>query len=163
MSDGHTVSQAATMIGVSPSTIRSWASTFADHLSPGASPTAGNERLFTVADVAILQTVKAHRDTGASYDQINSRLQAIDPTDLQPYIDIVPVTPAPTPTDSPQALQMALQFIQAIDDRTSPLQRQIERIESNQSSRFTFFVFGFICGALVVLVAILALSLGVSR
>ena len=58
----YNVSQAAAIVGVSPSSLRNWCKQYAAHLSPSASPPAGSERVLTPADVATLQHIKAQRD-----------------------------------------------------------------------------------------------------
>ena len=103
----YNVSQAAAIVGVSPSSLRNWCKQYAAHLSASASPPAGSERVLSPADVATLQHIKAQRDLLKDYDQIVAELAAM-PIDvaIAPYID---VQATPQPQDSAQQPQTALQ------------------------------------------------------
>lgn len=96
----YNVSQAAAVIGASPSTVRNWCKQYAAHLSPGASPQAGAERILTPADVATLQHIKTQRDALKDYDMIVAELATMPPgAAIEPYID---VQATPTPPEAPQ-------------------------------------------------------------
>ena len=103
----YNVSQAAAIVGVSPSSLRNWCKQYAAHLSASASPPAGSERVLSPADVATLQHIKAQRDLLKDYDQIVAELAAM-PIDvaIAPYID---VQATPQPQDGAQQPQTALQ------------------------------------------------------
>ena len=151
----YNVSQAAAIVGVSPSSLRNWCKQYAAHLSPGASPPAGSERILTPADVATLQHIKAQRDLLKDYDQIVAELATmpIEAT-IAPYID---ATATPQPQDSAQQPQAALQptdILQALqtltDDRYSLLQQRMEAMERRQGDSLQWFMFGIVAGVLLV-------------
>ncbi|MCB0079294.1 MAG: MerR family transcriptional regulator [Caldilineaceae bacterium] len=155
----YTVAEAAALAGVSASTVRNWAGQFAGHLSIGANPPPGTERLFAAGDVAILQQIQQLRLQHVSYSEIPDRLQAIDQTDLQPYIDVA-AEPPPAPPEPTQDIVTALAIIQAIDGRYSELERRIANQEANQNSRFVWFAYGILAGLLLAVFAVLFLWLG---
>lgn len=149
--------EAAALIQISPSSLRSWCGTFAQFLSPGANPGANVERLLNDRDIAILQRVKELRDQHISYADITARLQNEGTEALQPYIDLQPDTPTATPTEAPTALpsDLALQIMSGIDQRFNALQTRIEAQESKNASRLTHLAFGFIAGVLVCVFVLL--------
>lgn len=164
----YTVAQAAALAGVSPSSVRNWCGQFAGHLSSGASPAPGQERLLSPADVAILQQIAQWRSQRQGYDLIAQQLAALPTNDLQPYVDVEPVE---EPIEEPAPLQpaplqptneaiTALALVAAIDSRYSRLETRIEELEHKQVSRVTSLGWGVIIGlslALVVFALVLAL------
>jgi DNA-binding transcriptional MerR regulator len=155
--DAYTPAAAAAIIGVSPSTLRNWAAQFSRFLSPGATPSAGADRVLTGADVAILQRVKELRERRKSYEDIASELEAM-PTELSPYIDVQPsAEPLQQPTAPLQPVtgtDTALQVLALVDSRYSEIQRQMEGLRSAQVDRLTWFVWGFLCGLITVLIVL---------
>ena len=127
----YTPTEAASVIGISPNSLRNWCASFKDHLSEGATPAPGNDRILTDRDVSLLQRVKELRAEHRSYDYIKTELATMPvETELAPYIDLQPV---PTPQDSVQQSQTALQptdILQAlqivVDSRYNQLQGQID-------------------------------------
>jgi DNA-binding transcriptional MerR regulator len=68
-------------LSISASTLRNWATAFADYLSPGSQPSitekgTTTQRRFTDSDVAIFRLVKQHLDAGLTYDAIKELLAA---------------------------------------------------------------------------------------
>lgn len=103
----YTPTEAASVIGISPNSLRNWCASFKDHLSEGATPAPGNDRILTDRDIGILQRVKELRAEHRSYDYIKTELATMPvETEMVPYIDL---QPAPTPQDSVQQPQTALQ------------------------------------------------------
>ena len=113
----YSPSAAAVVIGVSASSVRSWAREFSEFMSPGANPGDGSSRLFLDGDLAVLQVVKELRGREAlTYDQCRVRLREMPASDLQkPYIapsvasvspPIVAASEPATGLDSPQAAQL---------------------------------------------------------
>lgn len=155
----HRPTEAAALIQISPSSLRSWCSTFAQFLSAGANPGPGSERLLNDQDLAILQRVKELRDQHISYADITTRLQNEDTATLQPYIDVQPATPVQPPTEAPTGPTMpadyAIQIMAGIDQRFNALQSRIEAQESKNASRLTHLAFGFIAGVLVCVFVLL--------
>lgn len=148
----YNVSSAAAVVGVSPSTLRNWIRQYAAHLSPGATPAPGSERILNDSDVAKLQFVKAQRDQLRDYDTINTEL-AQAPTDLAttPYIDIQAATEPPQPAPVATVGADVLQALQKLaDERYTDLARRVSEAEAKQWSLITMFVFGVIVGVLIV-------------
>lgn len=152
----YNVSQAAAVVGVSPSSLRNWCKQYAAYLSPGASPQPGAERVLSPADVATLQHIKAQRDQLKDYDTIIAELATMPVEALAaPYID------ATATVEAPQAITAALQatdVLQALqtlaDDRYSALQRRVEAVETRQGDNMAWFMFGVVAGVLLAAVAI---------
>jgi DNA-binding transcriptional MerR regulator len=155
--DAYTPTAAAAIIGVSPSTLRNWAAQFSRFLSPGATPSAGADRVLTGADVAILQRVKELRERRLSYDDIAAELETM-PAEIAPYIDVQPsAEPLQQPTAPLQPVtgtDTALQVLALVDNRYNEIQRQMEALRSAQVDRLTWFVWGFLCGLITVLIVL---------
>jgi DNA-binding transcriptional MerR regulator len=144
--DRYTVAQAAALAGVSPSSVRNWCAQFAAHLSSGASPAPGEERLLSPADVAILQQVAQWRAQRMGYDVILQQLADLSTDELQPYIEVAP-TLEPAPLQQPTGdVTTAIQLIEAIDQRYSSLQLRMEQYERGMNSRLTWFAWGLLGG-----------------
>jgi DNA-binding transcriptional MerR regulator len=73
--DVATVGQASDRFGVSQRTIRTWASEFAGHLSPGANPAKGEVRGFNEDDMAVLANIARFRTQNMSYKEIHKALE----------------------------------------------------------------------------------------
>lgn len=169
MPTAYNVSQAAAVIGASPSTVRNWCKQYGAHLSPGASPQAGAERILTPGDVATLQHIKTQRDALKDYDMIVAELATMPPgAALQPYVD---ATATPTPQEAPQlptAPTMPIELVQALqrlaDGRHDALVARIESMEKQQGDRLQWFMFGIVAGVLLVgVVAAIVLAGGMLR
>lgn len=148
----YNVSQAAAVVGVSPSSLRNWCKQYAAHLSPGASPPPGAERILTPADVATLQHIKAQRDALKDYDTIIAELATmpIEAT-ATPYIDVQATTEALQPIAAPTQAIDILQALQTLtDDRYSQLQQRIEAMETKQGDNLQWFMFGIVAGVILV-------------
>ena len=74
----ETVNQLAARLGVSPQTVRTWCAEFSAYLSPLATPAAGNVRMFSPEDVAVLALVAGMRQQRFKYDAIHQALAAGD-------------------------------------------------------------------------------------
>ena len=155
----HRPTEAAALIQISPSSLRSWCGTFAQFLSAGANPGPGSERLLNDQDIAILQRVKELRSQHLSYADVTARLQNEDTAELQPYIDLQPATPVQTPTETPTEANLpaeyAIQIMASLDQRFNALQARIDTQESKNASRLTHLVFGFIAGVLLCVFVLL--------
>lgn len=163
----YTPTEAASVIGISPNSLRNWCASFKDHLSEGATPAPGNDRILTDRDIGILQRVKELRAEHRGYDYIKTELATMPvETELAPYIDLQPV---PTPQDSVQQSPTALQptdILQAlqivVDSRYNQLQGQIDAMGSVQADRLRWFVFGIAVGVLLVVAAVFVVWLGMA-
>lgn len=71
-----TPKQLADRLGLSGTTIRNYSRLWSDYLSPSANPEAGQARLYTEDDIAVIMTIAALRDNQATTDQIRAALDA---------------------------------------------------------------------------------------
>lgn len=71
-----TPKQVADSLGLSSTTIRIYSAKWSDYLSPAANPEAGQPRLYSDDDLAVLATIAALRDNQATADQIRDALDA---------------------------------------------------------------------------------------
>lgn len=164
----YNVSEAAALVGISPSSMRNWCTQFGAHLSAGASPGPGVERVLNDNDIAILQQIQQWRREHRPYEQIAGLLADLDTEALQPYIELPATEEAPqedqAPTEPPQspteALTLAATFVHALDNHTAPLQARIEKLETAHESATMIFLFGFACGILTAAIAVLAFFIG---
>ncbi len=65
--------EAASLLGVSPSTLRRWSKTFASHL-PAPEPDQSSGRSYTPDDMRTLERIKNLLDQGLKSDEVASRL-----------------------------------------------------------------------------------------
>ena len=71
-----TPKQVADSLNLSSTTIRNYSRLWADYLSPSANPQAGQGRLYTEDDLAVMATIAALRDNQATADQVREALDA---------------------------------------------------------------------------------------
>lgn len=71
-----TPKQVADSLNLSSTTIRNYSRLWADYLSPSANPEAGQGRLYTEDDLAVMATIAALRDRQATADQVREALDA---------------------------------------------------------------------------------------
>ncbi len=71
-----TPKQVAGRLGLSGTTIRNYSRQWSDYLSPAANPEAGQARLYTEDDIAVITTIAALRENQATTDQIRAALDA---------------------------------------------------------------------------------------
>ena len=69
-----TPKQVADGLNLSSTTIRNYSRLWADYLSPSANPEAGQPRLYTQDDLAVMGTIAALRDNQATTDQVRAAL-----------------------------------------------------------------------------------------
>lgn len=113
MPDRYSTGPAARAIGVSDSTIRIWARSFAEYLGPAANPGHGAPRVFTREDLAVLSMIKDWRaaDSSLTDDEIADRLRQVPPAEFAagPSVDVdggrVASAPASSSGSSPAAGQ----------------------------------------------------------
>lgn len=74
----ETVNQLAARFSVSPQTVRTWCAEFSAYLSPLATPAAGNARMFSPEDLAVLALVAGMRQQRFKYEAIHQALAAGD-------------------------------------------------------------------------------------
>lgn len=158
MQETYNPSRAAKQIGIPGSTLRLWAKTYAEFLTPGANPPTGEERRFTVADVETLKAVAQLRNNSMLPPDIAQRLRnniAGSPQDAPQSILTAVDVPAQanTPHDQIQA------FLQRtdIDDRLRDVDRRLERVES-QRSMVLIAAAAFIAGVVLVAVIVWIMS-----
>jgi DNA-binding transcriptional MerR regulator len=71
----YTTRDAEAVFKVSSQTIRNWTREFSRYLSVTATPEEGRTRLFTDADMQILELISRMKDEGKQYDEIHAALQ----------------------------------------------------------------------------------------
>ena len=71
-----TPKQVADSLNLSSTTIRNYSRLWSDYLSPSANPQAGQGRIYTEDDLAVMATIAALRDSQATTDQIRAALDA---------------------------------------------------------------------------------------
>jgi DNA-binding transcriptional MerR regulator len=152
-------SRAAKQIGIPGSTLRLWAKTYAEFLSPGANPSPGEERRFTDADLEVLKAVNQLRHNGMLPVDIAQRLRnnlAAGQQDApqSPVTALDVPAPANTPHDAIQAfLAHASVKLDDVADKVGDMGRRLESIEAKAESRRNII--------LIVLAIIAAFVLGV--
>lgn len=72
----YTTRQASAMAEISRATVRLYAGRYREHLSPSATPPAGEQRLFTESDVRLLRFIYGRTSTGEQHSQVEERLAA---------------------------------------------------------------------------------------
>lgn len=148
----YTVAQAAALAGVSPTSVRNWCAQFAQYLSPGASPPAGEERLLTAGDVATLQQIAQWRQQRMGYDAIAQGLAELPTEELQVTIDVQPVQEEQILQPAANEVLTAVTLINAIDARYSRLEDRLVEVERRQVTGLTSFGWGFTAGLFVALI-----------
>ena len=71
-----TPKQVADSLNLSSTTIRNYSRLWSEYLSPSANPQAGQGRLYTEDDLAVMATIAALRDNQVTADQIREALDA---------------------------------------------------------------------------------------
>ena len=128
----HTVTDAAAIVGSSPSQIRNWCTQFRPHLSPNANPGPGQPRWLSNADVSVLQRVKELRAAGTPYEAIPAQLPDPDQAAaLQPYIDL---QPTPTAQNALESTIDAKQVALLVESRFQGIQAKIEQLSRAQAA-----------------------------
>ena len=72
----YTPKQVADRLGLSGTTIRNYSRLWSDYLSPSANPQAGQPRIYSEDDIAVITTIAALRENQATTDQIRAALDA---------------------------------------------------------------------------------------
>jgi DNA-binding transcriptional MerR regulator len=76
MDNHYTTKDMVGWFQVSHETVKNWASEFARHLSPSATPPAGSKRTFTDDDVKVFALVADHKKRGLTYADAHVALDA---------------------------------------------------------------------------------------
>lgn len=154
----NSISEAAAIVGIAPSTLRHWVKQFAAHMSDHATPPAGQERLLTDRDVAILQRVAELRAQHKPYADIAIELATLPPDEaLTPYIDV-------SPQDAPLPPDVALQTVALVNTALGAFGERMSKLEAAQkenASRIWYVLAGVVIGILLTVAAIVALQAGV--
>ena len=131
-------SELAKRLGISSSTVRSWASDYAAFLSPkAAGKDSGSPRDYSEADALVLATIANMRDKGFGHEQIIDALEVDEPTRAAPE----------TPTSAPSAASASDDPIPLLDpdeaivpvaqlhrtlDEFRHLQKDMEKVEAER-------------------------------
>ena len=90
----YTPKQLADRLGLSGTTIRNYSRAWSDYLSPSANPQAGQPRIYTEDDIAVITTIAALRENQVTTGQIRAALdegQRLEP--MRPTVE-EPTNPA---------------------------------------------------------------------
>lgn len=159
MSEYHQPHETASILGITPATLRRWAEYHKAYLSPDTQPSSGQPRRFTNRDIEILKHCKHLRDQGLTVASINDQLadltfpeidanQEIDQAhDDQPDDQVTAVT---APPQAPLATLDAY-AIEAILTRVAAVER------AREPALIIGFGLGFI-GALLLVLLIIGLA-----
>lgn len=161
----YTPTEAASIIGISPNSLRNWCATFKEHLSEGATPAPGTDRILTDKDIGILQRVKEMRAEHRTYDYIKNELATLPAeTELAPYIDVQATATLPEPLQPPTVATMPSDVLQALqslaDGRHDALVARIEAMEAQRRDNLQWFVFGIVTGVILVGVVVMIVLAG---
>jgi len=150
----YRVSDVASALGVSASTIRNWSTAYATHLATQASGTGG-ERQYTDLDVAVLRMVAQLRREGLSQNAIQIRLQE---TTFQDTETLIAPAPAPLATVAEDRTDALLPLVVA---RQNSLDERIAALEARQHGEVDRLVYGVLLGVgIAVVLLALAITLG---
>ena len=81
--------ETSTLTGISKPSLRNYTKTYAPHLSPGATPPAGEARVFSRDDLRVLRFAYSLTEQGVTHDVVLQRLAAgeLDTYEWQPPED----------------------------------------------------------------------------
>ena len=152
--------QAARQAGVAANTARFWAKEYREFFSAAANPPPGEERSFSLEDVATLQAIAQMRVNGLTPNDIRERLRTMPPGTLQdvtshagtPTTGVTVHTGTDIPHDSIQAFLARTEVL----DELKNVDRRLERLESSRNLVLVA-VAAFVAG--VVLVGVIVLLL----
>lgn len=126
------VGEIAIQLGVDRNTIRNWCKRYAAHLSEGANPSTGSERLLTTRDVNVLTYIQSAVNDGVNHDEITVRLG--EKTFNAHEIDIVVGESQDEPVQPPEAPQTPLETSLATTDSPAMLPMVLTSIEARLQS-----------------------------
>ncbi len=121
-------------VGVSTETIRQWANTYSEFLSPAATPEKGAIRDYTDDDVRVLLTIKQNADRRRPVDEIKDilksgeRVQEI-PDIPDPMMDTVPALEYALVVEERDGLKGKLALLQKVQDKNQGLQEKIADLQ----------------------------------
>lgn len=146
MQETYNPGRAAKQIGVPPSTLRLWARTYAEFLSEGANPDAGQERRFTLADVQTLKDVAQMRHNGMLPPDITQRLRnnAAGSQQDAPQSSVTELDVSTHANSSHDAIQAFLQRTE-VNDRLRDVDGRLERIEAKRLDTWWFILVAVVC------------------
>lgn len=152
-------SRVAKQVGIPGSTLRLWAKQYAEFLSPGANPPAGEERRFTAADIETLKAVAQLRHNGMLPADIANRLRNTPAAGLQdgPGEGATPLHVPATTEPGHDAIQRFLQGAE-VRDKLTDIDRRLERVEQRNTTLLLVLV-AFAAGAVVVAVVVWLLGM----
>jgi DNA-binding transcriptional MerR regulator len=158
MQETYNPSRAAKQIGIPNSTLRLWAKTYAEFLSPGANPPAGEERRLTVADVETLKAVNQMRHNGMLPPDIAQRLRINAAAGQQDAPQSI-VAAVDVPTQAETSHDSIQRFLQASDvrDKLTDIDRRLERVEG-QRTLVLVAVVAFVAGVVLVVAVVWIMS-----
>ena len=129
-----TPKQVADNLNLSSTTIRNYSRQWADYLSPSANPQAGQGRLYTEDDLAVMATIAALRDRQATADQVREaldagqRLEPVRPVEEERADRAGPADADPGQASAAAAAAAAATAIDIYRDRVNQLEARADRL-----------------------------------
>ncbi len=127
-----TPKQVADSLNLSSTTIRNYSRLWADYLSPSANPQAGQGRIYTEDDLAVMATIAALRDSQATTDQIRAALDAGQRLEPMPPPEVERAGQAdqadPSQASAAAAAAAASTAIDIYRDRVNQLEARADRL-----------------------------------
>jgi len=125
-----TPKQVADSLDLSSTTIRNYSRLWADYLSLSANPQAGQGRLYSEDDIAVISTIVALRENGATTDQIRAALDAgqrLEP--MRPLQEETPADDGPT-VEARAAADQARAAVNAAETAIAIYRDRVNQLES---------------------------------
>ena len=114
-----TPKQASETLNTPPSTLRRWAKTFEDNLSPQT----GSHRSYTLEDIYIFQKIKNLLDHGQTYKDIKEQLNIVEtPEDQEKDISTIP--------DIIQTLQFSNEQLVTLKSKLEDQNKRLNKLEA---------------------------------
>ena len=127
-----TPKQVADSLNLSSTTIRNYSRLWSEYLSPSANPQAGQGRLYTEDDLAVMATIAALRDNQATADQIRAALDAGQRIEPMPPPEVERAGPAdqadPGQASAAAAAAAASTAIDIYRDRVTALEARADQL-----------------------------------
>ena len=136
--DTYTMLETSTLTGISKPSLRNYTRTYARHLSPGATPAAGEARVFSRDDLRVLRFAYSLTEQGSTHETVLQRIAAgeLDAYDWYPPDD-ADGSSEPTQLLPPDQIRLLASMMEEYRQRdASAVARErelLDRIERLQS------------------------------
>ena len=160
MSDYHQPHETASLLGLTPATLRRWCEYHKDYLSPDTQPSAGQSRRFTNRDIEVLRHCKHLRAQGLTVTSINEQLAGLTfpEVDTDEQDTSAPPGEAITAPPAQQDGQGAALALQPSYTAIERVEARLDRLERSREPALIIGIgIGFI-GALLFVIVILIVA-----